>query len=407
MNLKDPRIRKILFQSVLVKRGIQGNYTPPKIADKLIEAMGDQSDKTIMVLFNLELLEALQRKGFLEKNKVIFISDNKLEMKFARAIYKVQTLMYDNSEAWQENLSKTVEDIMTQMKKAPDITLTNPPYNKSLDLKILLALEEKKLLKKVICVHPATWLVDNKGTKTLFKDFRNTFDRHTSSLEVFNGNPVFDIKLFVPCVITQMDLNALYKTKSVSWFGENGWAVTSFDDVTMHGRNWDPLVKEFHTRVSAYCLKYGTVKDHLINISAVDVKKYQVQLAAIRGHTDTCKMFKDDMYTLIQSEAENNKGIRKSTESKTILQVNLKKEQDSLLNYLQTDFIRLCLSLLKINQNIARGELALVPWMDFTRSWTDDDLFSELKYNRGHAIREYAKTFLPDYHNLYPTGKTY
>jgi hypothetical protein len=153
----------------------------------------------------------------------------------------------------------------------------------------------------------------------------------------------------------------------------------------------------------------------------VDVKKYQVQLAAIRGtpvrrrdvltasKSSSSKMFKDDMYTLIQKDAENNKGIRntESTESETILQVNLKKEQDSLLNYLQTDFIRLCLSLLKINQHTTRGELALVPWMDFTRSWTDDDLFSELKYNRGHAIREYAKTFLPDYHNLYPTGKTY
>jgi hypothetical protein len=45
--------------------------------------------------------------------------------------------------------------------------------------------------------------------------------------------------------------------------------------------------------------------------------------------------------------------------------------------------------------------------MDFTRSWTDDELFSELGYPEGYAIREYAKKFLPDYHNIYPNGKTY
>ena len=83
------------------------------------------------------------------------------------------------------------------------------------------------------------------------------------------------------------------------------------------------------------------------------------------------------------------------------------KEQDNFLGYLQTDFARLCVSLLKTNQDLDQGQLTPVPWLDFTRPWDDDQLFTMLGYPRGHAIREYAKRFLPDYHNIYPYGKTY
>jgi len=358
-----------------------------------------------MVLFNLEIIEGLFQRGLTDK--VTFITDSEIKDKFARSFYKVQTLL---CKSWTD-LDKTMEDIMAKMNAAPDITFTNPPYNKNIDLKILLALQEKGLLRQLVCVHPATWLVDNKGTKLLFKKFRDTFDEHTSSLEVFNGNPVFDIGLFVPCVISTVDMDETYKTKKISWFGEDGWTVPSFDDVTMHGPAWDPIVKDFQDKVSRYCENNGSILSHLIHCSNADPKKHQIQLAAIRGsHNDTNIdiMFNDDIYTFLQKNSERDKGIRnKADNQKTILQVDTQKEQSSLLFYLQSDFARLCLSLLKISQNAMRGETKLVPWMDFTKSWTDDDLFSELGYHNGHAIREYAKKFLPDYYNIYPNGKKY
>ena len=404
MDLNNPEIREFLFKKILINLGVQGNHTPTSIVDKMLDKAEDLTDKTILVLFNLEILEGLSRRGFL--NKVTFIADSDLEEKFARAIYKVPTLLYADPKDWKENINNTTEDIMAQMNQAPDITFTNPPYTGSLDLKILLAL--KKRLKKLVCVHPATWLVDNKGTKNLFKEFRDTFDRHTSDLEVFNGNPVFTVSLYVPCVITTADMNATYKTKKVNWFGVD-WKIDSFKTVTIHGQDWDPLVKDFQDKVSKYCSKHGNILENLISVSDVS-KKYQVQLPAVRGHEDYDynNMVKNDFYTLIQKNSSDNKGMRNmDAAGKTVLQIGSRKEQDSLLGYLQSDFARLCFSLLKTGQNVMRGETALIPWMDFTRSWTDDELFSELGYHKGHAIREYAKKFLPDYHNLYPNGKTY
>jgi len=280
-------------------------------------------------------------------------------------------------------------------------------------------IKEKQLLKKVICVHPATWLIDNKGAKLLYKSFREAFEKHISNLEVFNGNLVFDIKLFVPCVITVIDISLIFKTVKVNWFAKPIWEISSLDMVTMHGPDWDPTVKNFQDKVLNYCLTNGCILNHLIHWSTANNEKYQIQLPKIRGHVAydvEDKTFQDDFYTFIQENPENNKGIRKEQgkienaemqASKTILQIDTRQEQDNLLKYLQSDFARLCLSLFKTNQHLNTGETKIVPWMDFTRLWTDDELFSELGYYKGHAIREYAKDFLPDYHNLYPHGKTY
>ena len=408
VRLSNPDVRQLLFQRVLVNLGIQGNYTPKVIVDRMLEKAGDLTGKTIMVMFNLELLEGLYQRGL--TSQVTFIADSGEEEKFAKAFYKVRTLKYD-TEAWA-NLDKTMEDIMAKMNVAPDITFTNPPYNRGLDLKILRALKESNLLKKLICVHPATWLIDIKENP-LFDNFKELFDKHTSALDIFNGNPVFGIGLFAPCVIIVVDINALYKIKTITWYGEMGWQVASFKDVTIHGRAWNPLIKDFMDKVSILCEKNGSVVAQLIHCKTVESKKFQIQLAKIRGNVNTENeiMFQDDMYTILQKDISQNTGVRNKEDlpiDKTVLQIGSKKEQENLLNYLASDFSRFCLSLLKTNQNLTCGQsLSIVPWMDFTRSWTDDELFSELGYHKGHAIREYAKKFLPDYHNIYPNGKTY
>ena len=125
VRLSNPDVRQLLFQRVLVNLGIQGNHTPIIIVDRMLEKAGDLTNKTIMVMFNLELLEGLYQRGLI--SQVTFIADSEKEEKFAKAFYKARTFKYD-TEAWA-NLDKTMEDIMAKMNVAPDITFTNPPYN--------------------------------------------------------------------------------------------------------------------------------------------------------------------------------------------------------------------------------------------------------------------------------------
>ena len=54
-------------------------------------------------------------------------------------------------------------------------------------------------------------------------------------------------------------------------------------------------------------------------------------------------------------------------------------EANNLVSYIQTKFFHALVSLLKISQNAAKGVYELVPVQDFTKPWTDTELYA--KYN--------------------------
>jgi hypothetical protein len=65
---------------------------------------------------------------------------------------------------------------------------------------------------------------------------------------------------------------------------------------------------------------------------------------------------------------------------------------------LKTDFSRFCLAIYKTNSQLARGELALIPWLDFTASWDDEKLFE--KFDVSQELQDYIRDFLPDYYGI-------
>ena len=397
--------------------GFQCVHTPFQLTASMVDFIENLPGKTIRVLFNLEFLEILSERG-VDMSLVEYVGDTELECRVARTVYKVGTVLADKA-AWElvlEGSTNVQETFMAKMNKAADVTFTNPPYNGGVDLKIIMALKEANLLKKLVCVHPSTWLVDVKtqlGEKTgnpTFRKFRNMVREHVTRVDMFNGNPVFGIGLFVPCVITEIDFSrkrvagASIKVKDVGC--EEYREVFDIDDITVHGKYWDPTVKEFMGRVRKFLDKNGSLLDHVVRTSTCKHKSTCIQMAGIRGHVATDTMIQDDFYTFVQKAPENNKGIRKPDDRMIVFDTT-QSEQENFLKYLQTDFSRLCLSLLKIKSDLDRGELAVVPWLDFTKAWDDDKLFTMLGYPKGHAIREYSKKFLPDYHGIYPNGKTY
>ena len=300
-----------------------------------------------------------------------------------------------------------------RMNEAADVTFSNPPYTQNLDMNIILSLKQSNFLKKLVCVHPSHWLVDMKtqlGEKTgdhLYRKFRNMIQDYVCSIEMFNGNPIFGIKLFIPCLISESDFSTKRKnTIKVKDTGEIVWRqVNHINDINIHGKKWY-VGKEFRDNLRKFIETNESLKDFFTAPEAPK-DKYYVQVARIRGNVGIENMMQEDFFTFIQRDSEKNKGIRNNSERTIVFSLNTEDEQNNFLNYLQTDFARLCLSMVKTNQGIGRPEFDLVPKLDFTQSWDDDKLFTFFGYPKGHAIREYAKTFLPDYHNLYPNGKTY
>ena len=105
--------------------------------------------------------------------------------------------------------------------------------------------------------------------------------------------------------------------------------------------------------------------------------KFYVNLSQISGNVYTNvedRMVKDDFYTVIVKGRE--------VESEPKMQYfgfEKENEANNFLSYVKTNFARFCLSIYKSNKNAHRGELEIIPWLDFTQEWTDGKLIKEFK----------------------------
>jgi len=74
--------------------------------------------------------------------------------------------------------------------------------------------------------------------------------------------------------------------------------------------------------------------------------------------------------------------------------VNSKKEATNLRNYMRTRFFRFMVNLLRSNQNMRVDMYQFAPRLDFSRSWTDDELY--LKYGITSKEQEFIKLVVKD-----------
>ena len=77
-------------------------------------------------------------------------------------------------------------------------------------------------------------------------------------------------------------------------------------------------------------------------------------------------------------------------------------ERNNFLSYCKTKVVRFLLSLIKINGALARGELKVIPWLDFTQEWNDKKLCEE--FNIDEELWLYIDKFIPDYYEDYKSG---
>ncbi len=297
---------------------------------------------------------------------------------------------------------------MKKFKEAPDVTFSNPPYTDNKDLKIIKALVEANYLKKLICVHPSTWLISQKnkigkGLK-LFNEIK--VRNNLKKVYFFNGNIVFNIFLTNKCIISEFDFNSYFDKVEV-FFNNNSSKFCNILDISVHEINYE-IIEDFFKKI----IKFSKNNNLFMNVTKKEEEIYDnffyVQLSKLRGNIDSFnkKFLQESFFTFLQKDVEKNKGIR-FKDNINVFKFNSEVEQENFLKYLQTDFARLCLSLIKCNFGLGDSELTLIPWLDWTKSLTDDELFSFFGFKKGHPLREYTKTFLPDYHNIYPNGKDY
>jgi 16S rRNA G966 N2-methylase RsmD len=383
---------RIRFFETLTKHpeNWQQNPTPLCIVRKMLDKTSLE-EKKILVLFNIEFLQVLVEERKINPENIYYIADNELEYLSAIKIFKVQS--YKLSDFSVPALKKLIVGIDMKF----DLVFSNPPYNANVDIKILNEIID--IADEFVVVHPSTWILDRKGKTKMFKDLKNKVENNLQSVDFFNGNNIFNIELFVPCMITH--LNKKYSGNTLVTNFSINFEVSDITDITKFGEKWSSLVKPFTNKF----LSCDSIMVHkTLHDATVDEEKYYCQLAGVRGTPNRSKnsnhMLLSDFYTMIMKN-DGNKGIRNLNVRKDawlVWKFDTEAECDNFINYLKTDFSRFLLSVLKNTQNNHYGEMDLIPWLDFTEEWDDDKLFA--KFDVSQELQDYIRDFLPDFHGI-------
>ncbi len=389
----EKSMREIIGDNCKTDGSLQAYHTPYNICKSIIQKLTEYIDICdesidILIMFNLEFVSVLIEDMGVNPRNITFMSDSEQRKNIAEYYYNVNTI-YKEKNSLIENV-KIGEKIM---RKQFDVVIGNPPYNTDLHLQFFnMAIECSK--KYVAFVHPSYWMFSKKDTKwperikEKIKDYKKDF-------ALFNGNPVFGIGLFMPCVISLID-KSIHEEKITicnelddsKYIYKDIWGINKFGNIS----EYYSLLKN----ISAHAKK-DNFENYLNNSEKRKPKKsnFYINIAGIRGNHDdnnSNRLWKDDFYTILTKEdiVENEVNKRLTIGFKN------KKQAENCLEYMKTKFCRFCLALIKLNVQLSRGEMILIPWLDFSQKWTEEKL--RKYFNITKKEWEFIDKVIPDYY---------
>ena len=276
-----------------------------------------------------------------------------------------------------------------------DVSTINPPYKNGLHIDIFnKAFDMLKDGGTIICIHPATPFINRKPTSENGKVIRikEIVSDYRSELKLVDGNTIFDnAGFFTPLSITtvtkekEAGVNVIYSHYSPS---DEVKKYESLDDVFIHGND---IVLSIRDKIFSKMDK--SIED--FNIRCGKRGNFYLKTTSILGNIPKSGKVNPDFYCVIYRNDENDfdKLITEHIDDKNHNQIVF-NDLDLAKNgfgYLKTKFVRFCVSLTKLNQNLHRGELAAVPYLDFTQKWDDEKLkaYFELTDEEWEFIDEY------------------
>lgn len=265
-----------------------------------------------------------------------------------------------------------------------DIVIGNPPYKRKMNLKFLN--KAMSFSEKSIFVHPSSWLIDEKDSNSEFRNSRILHSKSLSKVRLFNGNKIFGIGLYIPCAITYIDkskgdnnIEVIDDINNCNIIYNDINDINKFSNLNEY-KNIISKVKNFKSLSSFYNKKNGN---------------WYVNMSRIRGHVyqkSDEKMYCDDFYTTITKDEESSNEIKKTV----FFSFSNRAESDNFIKYMKTNFFRFCLSICKNSADLNKIDFSMIPWLDFSREWTDDDLIKEFELTKEEV--DFIKKHIPKYY---------
>lgn len=232
-----------------------------------------------------------------------------------------------------------------------DLIVGNPPYDRSLHLKILEHLLH--YAKEIVWISPVRWLQDPlakyKKSSDLLK-YKDTILTKLKEVEVVSAKDAID--MFDNARFT-MDL-AIYHIEESN--------TSSFDTRPLYKNQW--FVERVVDRVVNG--EVHSIADHYLDKDTLDMDRTFVRFSDIPGHKHG-----NDWHVFMSPD--HRVAFDKNAKKVGGLNFNTQEEAENFFNYMQTDFIKFLGITIKRDVHVP---LSFIPYMStYTRPWTDEDLF--------------------------------
>lgn len=421
MYLEEICTRNEFLNNQLVKditnNGWQSFETPSIICKELINKYQFNQDDKILVLFNVELVKELyiSYSDEIILNNIYFVADTIDKFNYIKIYLPMINCKYLEENKWTlEDLNNIIKEF--NMPKHFDVTFTNPPYNDSIDLKMIKNLIDNNISKQIICVHPGIFLINHNNDK-LSDELRNT--NTLKEVTFFWGNDIFNTGVEnIHCIsiwnkehksnIVKIIDKAFTERKEV--YNEDTFTYEiNVNDITVHSKIAERAAEIYHKFINC-----DSILNHITNINSPNKTQYGFKSATMRGGLGYLKRNYGMFFSLFGNGAKamNNAKVDKNVKFTDYLMssstyrdtypmwyFNSEEERTNFINYFKLKCVRFLLSLIKCNPNLNAGKpTRIIPWMDFSKHWSEKEL---IKLWGFEDIWEYIDKFIPDYYEDY------
>jgi hypothetical protein len=272
-----------------------------------------------------------------------------------------------------------------------DVVVGNPPYKGELHLEFLdIAIDISEQI--VVFIQPATWVLNEKiiDRPKLETALKEKISKYAFNLVLYNSLthfPEIKIKTFIGVSYINKEIKSYIMVENKI----NG-EIFEYDDIN---------------QISKYGNSdtYLSLKKKIIDMSLKDNLKnhhnklhdgnFFIPFPSLTGSVNIDKLFGNDFYIFITKNTIIENRENATTKNGYIFKSN--EEAENFLNYLKTDFARFALSISKITISLWTGELASVPWLDFTQNWDDKKLYNYFQLTEDEI--KFIEKNIPEYYD--------
>lgn len=311
----------------------------------------------------------------------------------------IESVSYEDKNTFFESLINTM-GFSKSTKTNKDFIVINPPYKGGLHIDIFnKAFEELNDGGTLICLHPSTPFINRKPTKDDGKTqkIKEIVSKYKTRLTLVDGNKIFDAGFFTPLSITRVEkvldekIEVIYS--HINSTNKEVKVYDKLDDIFIHGNDivigiYNKILKNIKSDVHSKLTRVG----HRSN--------YYLKINSIVGNIPKNGEVNPDFNCILYKQNQNNfeELITDTFENgdKNFLGFESIDFAKNGFEYLKTKFSRFCVSLYKMNQHLDRGELEIVPYMDFSQEWTDEKLFDYFELTQDE--REFINEYIPNWY---------